>query len=90
MKSVDYVFDPPLFLIILGSALTYLCIGGFTWGLTPERWNNPYNFPAKHVTSIFWPATLAGYIIYRIATFGPRLIKTLRERNKIPRAEIHQ
>lgn len=90
MKTVDYIFDPQLFLIVLGSALAYICIGGFTWALTPERWNTSADWPAKPAASIFWPVTLAGYIVYRIATFGPRLIKTVRERNKIPRAEIHR
>lgn len=76
--------------LLLAAQLAYICIGGFAWALTPESWGNNYNAPAKHLASIFWPLTLLGYIVYRVATFGPRLVKAWRERNKIPRAEVHR
>ncbi len=73
-------------LIWIASVFTYVIIGGFTWAAT-EPWDD---IDLRGVGSCAWPLTIVGYIMYRAATFGPRTISYLRERKRIPRAEVRR
>jgi len=68
--------------------LTYICVAGFVWAMTPESWNNIDNAPAKQLATICWPIFLAGYMVYGIAMIGPATVTWYRERNRLPKAQV--
>lgn len=70
-------------LIVLGCILGYIFLAGLTFGLVRDHW------VAEDcgLATVFWPITLCGWIVYQIATAGPRLIEWKR-RPKLPKARI--
>ena len=90
------ISDIPLPICYVAIPVVYLFLGGLTFGmirkdLPPYSTDNQANKETSVIGGVFWPVVWGGWIIYRIAIAGPRLIKSIRDRRKrlrIPRAEV--
>lgn len=75
----------PAVFVVVGLA-TYLFLAGLTHSLVTFEEMTDKNFSA-----VFWPLVWAGWVIYRIATAGPRMLKWRRDRKlakDAPRARM--
>ena len=92
------ISDIPLPVYYVAIPVVYLFLGGLTFGMIRVKepggrfsGEDQSNKEMANIGSVFWPVVWVGWIVYQIATAGPRLIRSIRERRKrlrIPRAEV--
>ena len=72
--------------IVVSSCVGYLLVGGVVWTLMPERWDGE----TRDLGAMLWPAFIAGLIAYQIAMIGPRAAERIRNRIRLPKAQVRK